>query len=62
MARLFELLCVAILVYIAYRRVAAPLQRGYAERERERAKEAISSVHSKLDRTSVRDAEFKDLS
>ena len=61
MARLFELLFAAILLYLAFRRIAAPLQRGYHQREQERRKERVTSTPSKLDRTSVRDAEFKDL-
>jgi hypothetical protein len=61
MVRLFELLFAAILIYLAFRRIAAPLQRGYQEREQERRKDRVASTPPKLDRTSVRDAEFKDL-
>jgi hypothetical protein len=62
-ARLAELLFFVFLVYFAYRRIASPIRRGYAERERERRKEAHgrATTPSKLDRTGVRDADFKDL-
>ncbi len=63
MARLFELLIGAIILYLAFRRIAAPIQRGYNERDRERQehKQRETSVQSKLDRASARDAEFKDI-
>ena len=61
MGRLFELLFAAILIYLAYRRIAAPIQRGFEEREQERSKKNMVATPSKLDRTGVRDAEFKDL-
>ena len=62
MARLLELLFVAMLMYLAYRRIASPIKRGFNERERERREEHRKSAPvSKLDRTGVRDAEFKDL-
>ena len=64
MARLFELLFAAFLLYLAYRRIAAPIQRGFDERERERRErktQHIPQPQSKLDRASARDAEFKDL-
>jgi hypothetical protein len=64
MARIFELLFVAFLLYLAYRRIAAPIQRGFDERERERKasqQQQSTSSHPKLDRSSARDAAFKDL-
>jgi hypothetical protein len=62
MARLFELLIAAFILYLAFRRIAAPMQRGYDERERERREaKRVPEVRSKLDRASARDAEFKDL-
>ena len=64
MARLFELLFAAFLVYLAFRRIVAPIQRGYSERERERREhegKRVAQAHPKLDRSSARDAEFKDL-
>jgi hypothetical protein len=63
MARFFELLIAAFILYLAFRRIAAPIQRGYDERERERRehKQRKTPTQSKLDRTTARDAEFKDL-
>ena len=62
MARLFELLFAAFLIYFAYRRIAAPIQRGFDERERERKERKTQQIpQSKLDRASARDEEFKDL-
>jgi hypothetical protein len=62
MARLLELFFAAFLLYLAYRRIAAPIQRGFDERERERNERKTQQIpQSKLDRTSARDAEFKDL-
>ncbi len=63
MARIFELFFAALLLYFAFRRIVAPIQRGYDERERERSehKQRESHTPSKLDRASARDAEFKDL-
>jgi len=62
MARLFELLFAAVLVYLAFRRIAAPFQRGYHERERERREDRrMVQNPPKLDRASARDADFKDL-
>jgi hypothetical protein len=63
MARFFELLIAAFILYLAFRRIAAPIQRGYDERERERRehKQRETTIQSKLDRTTARDAEFKDI-
>lgn len=68
MARLFELALIALLIYLAIRRVTAPFKRGFAEREAERRAERAAKMDRtrsknspQLDRTSVRDAEFKDL-
>jgi hypothetical protein len=63
MARIFELLFAAFLLYFAFRRIVAPIQRGYDERESERREHGrhVKQPQSKLDRTSARDAEFKDL-
>ncbi len=61
MVRLLELLFAAMLIYLAYRRIAAPIQRGFHERERERTEEKRKVASSKLDRSGARDAEFKDL-
>jgi hypothetical protein len=61
MARLFELLFAAMILYFAFRRIVAPLQRGFQEREQERRNDRVAATPPKLDRTSVRDAEFKDL-
>ena len=64
MARIFELLFAAFLLYFAFRRIVAPIQRGYDERESERRahnSKHVPQTQSKLDRASARDAEFKDL-
>ena len=67
MYRLIELLFFALLIYMTYRRLVAPARRGFAERERERGQErharqwGIGKKESRIDRSSVKDAEFKDL-
>ncbi len=63
MARFFELFIAAFILYLAFRRIVAPIQRGYDERDRERREHKQREAHSqsKLDRTSARDAQFKDL-
>lgn len=62
MARIFELLFIAFLLYLAFRRVVAPIQRGFQEREQERARARHKpETTTKLDRASARDAQFKDL-
>ncbi|HET6400414.1 MAG TPA: hypothetical protein VFH95_03360 [Candidatus Kapabacteria bacterium] len=68
MARIFELVFVAFLLYFAFRRIVAPLSRGYEERERERREEEMGKrfrnaapASPKIDRTHAQDADFKDL-
>lgn len=65
MARLIELLFFAFVFYMLIRRIAAPFRKGYAERERERNQERMfrrqKSEAPKIDRSGVKDAEFKDL-
>ena len=68
MGRLFELVFVAFILYYAFRRIAAPISRGYDERERERQEERIARdlrgtpiPPPKIDRTNAKDADFKDL-
>lgn len=68
MARLIEFLFVGFLIYFAYRRMAAPLTRGYYERDREMHEEELlrnfknKIVSPKIDRAHAKDADFKDLS
>ena len=69
MARIFEFVFVAFLLYFAYRRIATPIMRGYNERDREWREERIArSMRQrppqppKLDRTHAKDANFKDIS
>ncbi len=68
MARLFELFLIALIVYLALRRLTLPIRRGYNERERERQQERqafrgwTSKRPEQIDRTNAKDAEFKDLS
>lgn len=67
MARLIELLIFAIIIYLAFRRIAAPFRRGFDERERERGQEQrfrpwpSPKKAVKIDRSNAKDAEFKDL-
>jgi hypothetical protein len=66
MARIFEFLIVALILYLAYRRMADPLRRGYDERERERREERRFGGWGKkpppqIDRSNAKDAEFKDI-
>ena len=68
MARLFELVFAAFILYYAFRRIATPISRGYEERERERREEQSSRgfrgrpiSSPTLDRTHAKDADFKDL-
>ncbi len=65
MARLIELLFFAFVFYMLIRRIAAPFRKGYAERERERAQDRAIRQQKKdapkIDRSGVKDAEFKDL-
>lgn len=67
MPRLIELFIFAIIIYFAYRRIAAPFRRGFDERERERQSESRSfkgwrpTRPEKIDRSNAKDAEFKDL-
>jgi flagellar biosynthesis/type III secretory pathway M-ring protein FliF/YscJ len=64
-ARLIELLFFAFVFYMLVRRIAAPFRRGYAERERERAQDRAMRRQKKeapkIDRSGMKDAEFKDL-
>jgi len=68
MPRLIELFIFALIIYFAYRRIAAPFRRGFQERERERRSESrtfngwSASRPPKIDRTNAKDAEFKDIS
>jgi hypothetical protein len=64
--RLIEFLFLVLILYLFYRRIAAPFTRGYDARERERRQEqrvktADQKQPSRIDRTQVEDAEFKDL-
>ncbi len=68
MAWLIELIFVAFILYSALRRIAAPISRGYEERERERRDEEMGKRFRnaapptpKIDRTHAQDADFKDL-
>jgi hypothetical protein len=67
MPRLIELIIFALIIYFAYRRIAAPFRRGFEERERERMAERRAfngwrpSQREKIDRSNAKDAEFKDL-
>ena len=67
MARLIELLFFAIILYMVLRRMALPFRRGYNERERERSQEQQSRgsggprPQSRIDKSSVKDAEFKEI-
>ncbi len=67
MARLIELLFFAFIIYLTFRRIAAPFRRGFAERERERNQEQrfrpwkSAKKEVRIDRTNTKDAEFKDL-
>jgi hypothetical protein len=67
MPRVIELFIFALIIYFAYRRIAAPFRRGFNERERERQSEGRAfkgwraPKHEKIDRSNAKDAEFKDL-
>jgi hypothetical protein len=68
MARLFELVFLAFIFYLAFRRIVAPISRGFEERERERRAEQASrnfrgtpAAPPRIDRTHAKDADFKDL-
>ena len=67
MPRAIELIIFALIIYFAYRRIAAPFLRGFAERERERQSEKRAfngwrpAKREKIDRSNAKDAEFKDL-
>jgi hypothetical protein len=62
MARLIEFLFFAIVFYMIVRRIAAPFRRGYDARERERMEEDRRKKETpKIDRSGMKDAEFKDL-
>jgi hypothetical protein len=72
MARLFELVFLAFIFYLAFRRIVAPISRGFAERDREREQERRAEQASRsfrgtpvapprIDRTHAKDADFKDL-
>ena len=67
MGRLLELLIVAIIFYLAYRRMMAPLRRGFNERERERREQSMfrgsntKQPTQQIDRSHVEDADFKDI-
>ncbi|MDP4199200.1 MAG: hypothetical protein Q8922_05515 [Bacteroidota bacterium] len=65
MARLIEFLFFAYLFYMVVKRIAAPFRRGYDERERERSQERWfhrqKKETPKIDRSGMKDAEFKDL-
>lgn len=68
MARLFELVFLAFILYFAIRRIVAPISRGFQERERERREEQSSRsfrgtpvAPPRIDRTHAKDADFKDL-
>lgn len=67
MVRMIEFLLVGYLLYFAYRRMAAPLTRGYYERDREMHEEELlrnfkkKIVTPQIDRTHAKDADFKDL-
>ncbi|GEM_PF-4200896 len=71
MARLIEIAFFALIIFWGYRRVVAPFQHGFKERERERQAERQRenerrgwrdvTAYSRIDRASAKDAEFKDL-
>ena len=66
MARIIEFLIVAFVIYFAYRRMMGPLRRGYDERERERHEESLfrgwrAKKPTPIDRSHVKDADFKDI-
>jgi len=64
MGRILEFLFIAIIIYLAYRRIADPLRRGYNDRERERQSTFGwgKKATPKIDRSNAKDAEFKDIS
>lgn len=66
--RLIEFLFFLFILYLLFRRLGVPFLRGYDARERERRKSAerpagpaAPKPQSRIDRTQVSDAEFKDL-
>jgi hypothetical protein len=62
MSRLIEFLFFAIVFYMIVRRIAAPFRRGFDEREGERREEKRRKKETpKIDRSGIKDAEFKDL-
>lgn len=67
MLRLVELFLIALIVYIMLRRLLAPVQRGYRARDRERKEERqrargwSARRPEQIDRSGVKDAEFKDI-
>jgi hypothetical protein len=65
MGRILEFLFIAIIIYLAYRRIADPLRRGYNDRERERRASTFGwgkKDTPRIDRSNAKDAEFKDIS
>jgi len=64
-ARLIELIFFAFIFYSIVRRLVAPLRKGFAERERERNQERMfrhqKTEAPKIDRSGMKDAEFKDI-
>lgn len=63
-----EIVFIAFLLYLAYRRIASPMMRGYNERDREWREERIARQMRRappppprIDRTHVTDADFKDI-
>lgn len=67
--RLIEFLFFLFILYLLFRRLGVPFLRGYDSRERERRRDAERrqtrpeppKPQSRIDRTQVEDAEFKDL-
>jgi hypothetical protein len=66
--RLIEFLFFLFILYLLFRRLGVPFLRGYDSRERERRQSAerrqppdAPKPVSRIDRTQVSDAEFKDL-
>ena len=64
MARLIEFLFFAFIFYMILRRIISPFMAGFRERDEERHRgrwQPPKKEQSKIDRSEVKDAEYRDL-